>query len=291
MLLDILDIVTTVALLYVVAFGLLVVFGVMSVINLAHGAFIVLGAYSGLVVTALHLNPWWSFVFAIAAGLLFGAVIELLVVRRLYDRPLDTILATWGLSIIIIQLITLCFGRAAQFVSMPIHGFTEFGGMRYSTYRLVIVAIALTLWCSFGAFTRFTEYGLVARAVIMNEGLAAALGINTQRVRLVTFSVGSAMAAFAGAALAPMSSIDPNLGLPFVIPAFMIVFVAGPSLTGLAFSAAVLGTCQTLVSIYGNQVVGSLVIVVVAVLLVRLFPRGITPTTIRETIVLRGKWR
>jgi branched-chain amino acid transport system permease protein len=149
----------------------------------------------------------------------------------------------------------------------------------------------MALWGGFGAFTRLTEYGLIARAVIMNEGLASALGINTERVRLITFSVGSALAAFAGAALAPMSSIDPNLGLPFVIPAFMIVFVSGPSLTGLAFSTAVLGTCQTIVSIYGNQIVGSLVIVVLAVLLVRLFPRGMTPTAIREMNLFERKWR
>jgi branched-subunit amino acid ABC-type transport system permease component len=282
---DVLDIVSTVALLYVVAFGLLVVFGVMSVINLAHGAFMVLGAYAGLVVTGLHINPWWSFVLAPAVGFLFGGIIEIVVVRRLYGRPLDTILATWGLSIIVIQLVTLYFGRAAQFVNMPVRGFVEIGDIRYSTYRLVMVGIALALWGAFAAFTRFTEHGLVARAVILNEGLAASLGINTGRVRLITFSVGSALAAFAGAALAPMSSIDPNLGLPFVIPAFMIVFVAGPSLTGLAWSTVVLGTCQTLVSIYGNQILGSLVIVVLAVLLVRIFPHGLTLTAMRELVV------
>lgn len=284
MLFDLLDIITTVALLYVVAFGLLVVFGVMSVINLAHGAFIVLGAYAGLVVTGLHLSPWWSFVLAPAAGFVFGGLIEITVVRRLYGRPLDTILATWGLSIVIIQLITLYFGRGAQFVEMPVRGFVQIADIRYSTYRLVIVGIALALWAAFALFTRYTQYGLVARSVVMNESLAAALGINTERVRLITFSIGSALASFAGAVLAPMSSIDPTLGLSLVIPAFMIVFVAGPSLSGLVLSTAVLGTCQTLVSIYGNQIVGSLVIVVVAVLLVRAFPTGMTPLAIRELI-------
>jgi branched-chain amino acid transport system permease protein len=282
MLFDLLDVITTVALLYVVAFGLLIVFGVMSVINLAHGAFIVLGAYAGLIATELHISPWWSFLLAPAVGFVCGSLIEILVVRRLYGRPLDTILATWGLSIVIIQLVTLYFGRGAQFVNMPVRGFVEIADIRYSTYRLIMVGIAFALWAAFTAFTRFTEYGLIARSVIMNENLAAALGINTGRVRLITFSVGSALAAFAGAAIAPMSSIDPNLGVPFVIPAFMIVFVAGPSLTGLAFSAAILGACQTLVSIYGNQIMGSLVIVVLAVLLVRVFPTGLTPGAIRD---------
>ena len=121
--------------------------------------------------------------------------------------------------------------------------------MRYSAYRLVIVGIAVALVAALAIFSRFTEYGLVARAVILNENLAAALGINTQRVRLITFSAGAALAAFAGAVLAPMSSIDPTLGLALVIPAFMIVFVAGPSLVGLLLSATILGTCSTLVSI------------------------------------------
>lgn len=289
MLFDLLDVATTVALLYVVAFGLLIIFGVMSVINLAHGAFIVIGAYSGLIVTNIGLSPWLSFVIAPVVGFVLGAVIEFVIVRHLYGRPLDTILATWGLSIVLVQLVTLYFGRAAQFVDPPMRGFVEVGDITYSAYRLLLVGVAFLLWGGFALFTRFTEHGLVARAVIMNEGLARALGINTQRVRLVTFSLGSALAAFAGAAVAPMASIDPNLGLPFLIPAFMIVFVAGPSLTGLAFSAFILGACQTLVSVYGNQIIGSLVIVVMAVLLVRIFPHGLTPAAVRERLTFHAK--
>lgn len=183
MLLDILDVVTTVALLYIIASGLFVVFGVMSVINLSHGAFIVLGAYTSIVVTGVAINPWWNFVLAPAVGFVFGAAIEFIVIRRLYARSLDTILATWGLSIIVVQVITIIFGREAHFSDAPIHGFVELGDLRYSAYRLVIVGIAVALVAALAIFSRFTEYGLVARAVILNENLAAALGINTQRVQ------------------------------------------------------------------------------------------------------------
>jgi branched-chain amino acid transport system permease protein len=289
MLFDLLDAITTVALLYVVAFGLLIVFGVMSVINLAHGAFIVIGAYTGLVVTQLGLNPWISFLGAPLVGAALGGLIEMLVIRRLYERPLDTILATWGISIILIQLVTIYFGRAAQFVEPPMRGFIDLGDIRYSAYRLFLVLVAGALWLCFALVTRYTQLGLIARAVIMNEGLARALGISGRKVRLITFIVGSALAAFAGAALAPMSSIDPNLGLPFLVPAFMIVFVAGPSLLGLFFSTLVLGAGQTLISIYGNQIIGSLVIVIAAVVLVRIFPRGLTPAAVFEQFSRYGR--
>ena len=157
MLLDILDVVTTVALLYIIASGLFVVFGVMSVINLSHGAFIVLGAYTSIVVTGVAINPWWNFVLAPAVGFVFGAAIEFIVIRRLYARSLDTILATWGLSIIVVQVITIIFGREAHFSDAPIHGFVELGDLRYSAYRLVIVGIAVGV--PLGIYGRWSGWG------------------------------------------------------------------------------------------------------------------------------------
>jgi branched-chain amino acid transport system permease protein len=279
---QLLDIVTTFATLFVVAMGLFVVFGVMRVINLAHGAFLVIGAYSSLVTSKLGWTPWLAFALAPLVGLCIGAVIERLLVRRLYNRPLDTILATWGLSIVIVQAVTLQFGRGAQFSNSPLRGFIEFGEITYSKYRLFVVLVCVLLWGGIYLVTRFTDAGLTARAVVMNENLARAMGINTDRVRLVTFSLGSAFAAFAGAVLAPMLSIDPNMGLPFLVPAFMLVLVAGPTLSGLALSALILGGSQTVVGFYANQILGNLVVVVLAVVLIRFFPMGLSLRTLRS---------
>src|SRR5262245_25637556 len=185
-----LDIVTTAAILYGVAAGLLIVFGVMKIINFAHGGFLTVGGYSALLVTKLGLNPWWSLGFAFAIGFVCGMLIERLVVRPLYARPLDAILATWGLGIILGQLITLAFGREVQFVQSPVAGAVDLLGVSYSEYRLLLVAIAIALAAALAVILNGTRLGLVTRAVIMNEDLARGLGINSGLVRFVTFSLG-----------------------------------------------------------------------------------------------------
>src|SRR5258708_23855408 len=141
----VLDIATTASILFSVAAGLLVVLGVLKIVNFAHGAFLVIGAYSALVVTWLGLNPWFAYPVAFFFGAIIGAVIERLVVRPIYNRPLDAILATWGLSIVIGQLITIGFGREIQFVQTPIAGAITMFGETYSQYRLFLVLAAVVV--------------------------------------------------------------------------------------------------------------------------------------------------
>ena len=148
----VLDIITTAAILFAVASGLLIILGVLKIVNFAHGGFLTIGGYSGLVVTQLGWNAWMAYPSAAVAGVLMGAVTERFVIRPLYDRPLDAILATWGLGIIIGQLITIAFGREIQFVQTPITGATSVIGGTYSLYRLFLVvaaaALAATPCCS-----------------------------------------------------------------------------------------------------------------------------------------------
>src|SRR6478735_1981089 len=142
---QLLDIVTTAAILYAVAAGLLIVFGVMKIINFAHGGFLTIGGYSALIVTWLGWNPWWSLPFALAISMVCGAIVERLVMRPLYARPLDAILATWGLGIVVGQLITLEFGRGVHFAAPPLTGTVNVLGEGYSVYRLSVVIVALVL--------------------------------------------------------------------------------------------------------------------------------------------------
>src|ERR1700693_1485568 len=137
-----LDIVSSAAILYLVAAGLLMIFGVMKIINFAHGAFLTIGAYASLVVTQLGLNPWAALPAALAAGWVFGMMIEYFIVRPLYARPLDAILATWGLGIVIAQVITLALGREAQFVNSPMSGPLNVFGTDYSSYRILLIRLA-----------------------------------------------------------------------------------------------------------------------------------------------------
>jgi branched-subunit amino acid ABC-type transport system permease component len=271
---QLLDIVTTAAILYAVAAGLLIVFGVMKIINFAHGGFLTIGGYSALIVTRLGWNPWWSLAFAVVIGVVCGAIVERLVMRPLYARPLDAILATWGLGIVVGQLITLQFGREVQFVQSPVTGAMAILGESYSQYRVILVILAVVLASAMGLVLNGTKLGLQTRAVIMNENLARGLGINSGLVRFVTFSIGSGLAALAGALITPLSSVDPNMGVPWLVNAFMLVLVSGMSLVSLAISCLVLGGAQVLVSTYSDPVAGGLTIVVLAALILRFRPQG-----------------
>jgi branched-subunit amino acid ABC-type transport system permease component len=269
-----LDIVTTAAILFAVSAGLLLVFGVMKIINFAHGGFLTVGGYAALLVTQLGLNPWWSLAFGFLIGAACGMLVERIVVRPLYSRLLDAILATWGLGIIIGQVITLAFGREVQFVKSPVSGTLDLLGTDYSQYRLVVVLIALALGFAIAWVLNGTRLGLLTRAVIMNEGLAKGLGINSKLIRFFSFSIGAGLASLAGALITPMSSVDPNMGVPWLINAFMLVMVSGMSLVSLAVACLLLGGTQVVVSTYGNPILGGLTIVVLAAIVLRIRPKG-----------------
>ena len=270
------NIVTAGSVFFAVSIGLLVVLSVMRVVNLAHGAFLTIGGYAAVVVSDHGWNPWLSLLLAPAAGFVLGLLTELVLVRRLYGRPLDTILATWGLAIVITQVISDRFGRSAHFVEEAISGDPlQLFGAYYSPYRLFTVGIAVALGVALALVTRFTQLGTIARAVILNPELARALGIDTGRVNALTFAVGSALAAFAGAVIVPMSSVDPTMGTPWVITAFMVVLFAGLSLPALGLSALALAAGQVLATYYIAPVVGNLVVIALPILLMRFVPDGL----------------
>ncbi len=269
-----LDVITTACILYVVAVGLLIVYGVLKIINFAHGGFLTIGGYASLIVTQLGWTPWLSPPVALVFGAVLGMVVERVIVRPLYSRPMDAILATWGLSIVVVQLITIVFGRGVQFAESPVHGAVPLLGTSYSLYRLLMVAVAAVLGAAIALVLQGTRLGLTARAVIMNETLARALGINSDLVRFITFSIGAGLAAFAGALITPLLSVDPLMGVPWLLNAFMLVMVSGASLLSLAVAALVLGGAQVAVSTYSNPVLGGLTIVVLAAILLRIRPTG-----------------
>ena len=271
------DIGTTVGLLVIVSIGLLLILGIMGVVNLAHGAFMTIGAYVCFVVTSLEWSPWYAFLLAPLVGFVLGVVVERFLVRRLYSRPLDTILATWGLAIVLVQLVSGVFGRSAQFVDPPLEGDAiEVLGGFVSQYRLLCFGVAVVLIAALYAIARWTNVGLVARAVIMDADLAQALGINTSLVNSLCFGIGSAFAAFAGACVAPLASVDPNLGTPWNITAFMVVLLGGISLTGMVVSAVILAAAQILAITYVAPVLASILIIAIPIVIMRFVPDGLS---------------
>ncbi|MEH2548621.1 branched-subunit amino acid ABC-type transport system permease component [Bradyrhizobium sp. AZCC 2262] len=270
----VLDIVTTAAILFIVSAGLLIVFGVMKIINFAHASFITIGAYTALVASRFGLPPVLAPAVAFLVGGLTGAAAERIVVRQLYGRPLDAILATWGLSIVIGQLVTLGFGREVQFVPAPVSGTLAIFSEDYSSYRLLLVVAAFVIAGLFTMLLNGTRLGLSTRAVIMNENLAQGLGIDSTRVRLITFGIGCGLAAIAGALITPLASVDPNMGLSWLIGAFMLVMISGGSLPTLGLSCLVLGGLQVLASTFISPILGGLTIAVLAAVALRLRPEG-----------------
>lgn len=271
-----LDILTTAAILFAVASGLMIILGVMKLINFAHGAFLTVGGYAAYLTTLAGLNPWFGGPLAFLFGAACGMAIERIVVRPLYDRPLDAILATWGLGIIIGQLITLGFGREVQFAASPLSGTIGLMGVDYSAYRLAVTLIAVGIGVALTALLYLTRFGLNARAVIMNERLAQGLGIDSTKVRAITFGLGAGLACAAGALITPLLSVDPNMGLPWLVNSFMLVLVSGVSIPSLALASLLLGGAQVAVSTYVSPILGGLTIVVLAAVILRINPRGLS---------------
>ena len=269
-----LDLLTTAAMLFVVTAGLMMIFGVMKIVNFAHGALLTLGGYASYVVTQLHLAAWLAWPLAVLVGIAVGMLVEGLIVRPLYKRPLDAILATWGLGIVIGQLIVITFGREVQFVSAPLSGTWSVLGVDYSAYRLALIPVAAVLCLALTGLLNGTRFGVRTRAVIMNEDLASSLGIHSGRVRFITFSLGAGLGTLAGAMITPLSSVDPNMGLPWLVSAFMLVMVSGHSMVSLLVTCVVFGAAQVLVSTYANPVLGGLTIAVLAAVTLRIRPKG-----------------
>jgi branched-chain amino acid transport system permease protein len=246
----------------------------MKLINFAHGGLMTLGGYAAVIATAIGLNPWIGIPLAAIFGAIVGLGMERIVVRSLYNRPLDAILATWGLSIIIGQIITLVFDRGVHFAEPPVRGVVSLLGESYSTYRLVLTVLALLLGLGLTLILKGTSLGLSTRAVIMNEDLARGLGINSGLVRTVTFTLGSGLAAVAGALITPLSSVYPDMGTAWLISAFMLVLVSGSSLYSLAIASVVLGGAQVIVSGYFGAVLGGMTIAALAAVILRIRPQG-----------------
>jgi len=276
LIIQILNSMNFVLVLIMVAMGLMIIFGLMNVINMAHGEFFLLGAYTVVMTNRLGLGFWPALVLAPLVVGMIGMFIEYVCIRHLYQRPLDTILATWGVSLAIKQLIIIFFGPAGLTVAPPLPAMVSVAGIEYPAYRLFIMAISLTIIAfTFYIFLR-TDFGLGARAVIANRDMAATLGINTRRMYRTTFTFGAALAGLAGAVMAPIMSCDPQMGLGFFIPAFLSILVGGTgTLYGVLVGGTIVGGGDSLFSYHYSPVVAQVVIFSLAIVLIRIRPQGL----------------
>jgi branched-chain amino acid transport system permease protein len=267
-----------IASLVIVSAGLAVIFGMMKVINLAHGEFLMLGGYATLVAnTKLGINLWIAMlvVAPLAVGVI-GVVLERLVIRRLYGRMIDTMLATWGLSLLLIGIVTSIFGNTTAGISTPLGSFT-IGSYSVSVYTLVIILVAVLLGLALRWVLMRTQLGLIARGTMQNPQMADALGISPSRVYSTTFAVGAALSGLAGGLLTPLTGVVPTMGSAFIAKAFIAVIGGGPAvLTGLVTASGFFGAINQLATFATTPVFGEVALLLAAIVMLRLLPQGIT---------------
>jgi len=271
------------------ATGLAITFGVMGVINMAHGEMVMLGAYTTFMVQEAirqHAPGLFGASLFIAIPLAFlvsgvvGVVIERLLIRFLYGRPLETLLATWGLSLMLQQAVRSIFGASNREVGTPawMSGADQWGGVTITYNRLYIIIFSVAVLAALMAVLRFTSLGLRMRAVTQNRRMAAAMGIRTPWIDALTFGLGSGVAGMAGVALSQIDNVSPNLGQGIIIDSFLVVVFGGVgNLWGTALAALVLGTVNKFLEPLAGAVLGKIVVLVLVIVFIQRRPRGMFP--------------
>lgn len=270
------------AFLVLCASGLSIIFGMMGVINLAHGEFIMAGAYVTVTVAKLGV----PLPVAILCGALFagvvGLVLERLVIRHLYGRPLDTIVATWGISLIASQGTLILIGPSLADISTPL-GSVEIGDLSYSVYRFVLMAAAAAILLGLYLVFTYTRFGVLARATIQVPHMAEALGINTRLIYSLTFAIGAALAGATGGLYAPTMTLVPTMGSQFITEAFVTVVTGGGDVfLGTAPAGAILGFIKASMTTWEGQLAGQIGLLVAVIIVIRVLPRGVSGLILRE---------
>lgn len=268
---------SSIAMLILISIGLAIMFGMMKVINFAHGEFLMIGAYTSVMSVNAGLNFWLAtFIVAPLSVAVVGLIVERLVIRYLYGRLIETMLATWGLSLFLMGAVTIIFGNTVTGISAPL-GAVEIGSYSTSIYELVLIALAIVLIGGCALFLKTTDVGLVARAAMQNADITAVLGFDPTRIYCATFVVGSAITGLAGALIAPLTGVSPGMGLAFVAKAFITVICAGPAvIVGSGLVATAFGTVNTMVTFVATPVFGEVALLFSAIILLRVLPTGLT---------------
>jgi branched-chain amino acid transport system permease protein len=266
-----------VAVLVLISAGLAVIFGMMRVINLAHGEFLTLGGYAAIVSHKAGVNIYVSMlIMAPLAAAIFGFFVERLIIRWLYGRLINTMLATWGLSLAMMGGFTMIFGNTTTGIATPIAGFT-FGRYQLSGYNLFVILMAVVVAVGLYLMLKTTRAGLIARGAMQNTEMTSAFGYNPSRVYLVTFVGGSALAGLAGGVMAPLVGLNPASGANYIAKSFITVIAGGASVvSGALTSAGIFGVISQTVTLLSTPAVGEIALLVVAIILLRLLPTGIT---------------
>jgi len=253
-----------------------VIFGLLGVLNIAHGEFIMIGAYCAYVTQ----SGGWPYLAAIPLTLvicgILGWAVEWIMIRPLYRRPFDTLVATWGLSLLLRKIAEAIFGLGFYSVNIPLPGTVHLLGTEYPIYRLLLIALSLLVVIGLVAWYGRSRTGTRIRAMVSNPELAQAQGISVRRLAAGTFVVGTCLAGLGGVMLAPLTPVQPFMGLDYVLRAFFVLIVGGlGSVAGLLSGAAVIGGFDSVISATTSATDGYFAVLVLSILFLWLRPRGI----------------
>jgi branched-chain amino acid transport system permease protein/urea transport system permease protein len=267
---------TLAAVLALVAIGLAIIFGLMRVINLAHGEMFILGSYTVVALWETTGSVWLGMFAAPLVVGAFGWVVERSMIRRLYRRPLDSLVATWGLGIVIREVLKILFGAGSRNLPFPFTGEFSIGETSYPAYRifLIVLSVVVMAWVLW-LFLR-TDFGLKVSAVMQRRDMAMAMGIDAQKIDGIVFALGAGLAGFAGAVMTPLITLNPEVGLFFLARSFIVVIVGGVgSLLGTALGSVLIGLGQSFISFFTRPVIAQIVLFLMAIVVIRIRPTGL----------------
>lgn len=273
---QLLNVAYSIAILAVLALGLAIVFGLLGVLNLAHGELVMIGAYCAWFTQSHGYSYALAIPLAIGTCGVLGVLVEWLLIRTLYKRPFDTLVATWGLSLLLRKSVEALFGLGYRNVSMPVSGTVQFLGVTYPSYRLVMIGLSVAALSALVVWYGRSRTGMRIRAMVDNPELAQALGIRVRRLAAGTFVVGCCAAGLGGVMVAPLVPVQPFMGLDYVLQSFFVLVVGGlGTVHGLLSGAAVIGGVNSVVSAAASATSGYFTVLVLSILFLWLKPRGL----------------
>ena len=274
------------SILLMISLGLAIIYGTTGVINMAHGEFVMIGAYTSWILqTKFGMGLIASIIPIFLITALMGFLIERLIIRHLYNRLLDTILATWGIGVLLQQIIRLTIGSELQYLQIPTYmaESTTLFGLEVSLYRIFIFLFAVAIFFLAWFIIYRTSFGMRLRAVTQNKDMASSFGINSGMVYSSTFAFGTGVAALAGAFVAPLKSISPDMGTNYIIDAFMVVVLGGvESLIGTAASSLIIGESSSFLASFSNDTLAKALVLIMIIVILRFKPQGLFTKKIRS---------
>lgn len=270
------NIFSNISILILIALGLYVIFGLMRVINMAHGEFVMLGAYFQFLLVAQGLPFWLAVIFSVALVCLIGAVVEVSIIRPLHVvGGLSTLLATWGLSIVLRQTVQLIFGPGQKLLSSPIRYRVPFLG-DYPLYIIIMVIVSWVVILAFILMFKKTKFGIMLRASMDNPEMAQAVGIPVKKIYFFSFVMGAGFAALAGTLIAPIVGIVPSMGIDYVVRSFFVVIIGGmSSIFSPIGGALIISGVDDILKITFDATIAKIAVLCFAMVIMVLKPRGV----------------